>query len=103
MIYTHTVSVLGENEGMFQRAMGARVRIVRVVLTASDATVRERLTGRELGSELEHELESSARKARILDEQTPLDTVRVATDGRSVVDIAREVVGATSWLPRISG
>ncbi|MCX4539258.1 AAA family ATPase [Streptomyces sp. NBC_01565] len=103
LIYTHTVSVLAENEGMFQRAMGANVRIVRVALTASDATARERLTGRELGSELEHELESSARKARILDERTPLDTVRVATDGRSVVDIAREVVGATGWLPSSSG
>lgn len=28
----------------------------------------------------------------------PPDAVRVATDGRSVVDIAREVVGATGWL-----
>ncbi|MGW7135070.1 AAA family ATPase [Streptomyces xanthophaeus] len=103
LIYTHTVSVLAENEGMFQRAMGADVRIVRVVLTASDATARERLTGRELGSELEHELESSTRKARVLEEQTPLDTVRVATDGRSVVDIAGEVVGATGWLPSACG
>ncbi|MFF3501550.1 AAA family ATPase [Streptomyces sp. NPDC003247] len=103
LIYTHTVSVLAENEGMFRRAMGADVRIVRVVLTASDATARERLTGRERGSELEHEVQSSARKARILDEQMPLDAVRVATDRRSVVDIAREVVGATSWLPSVSG
>ncbi|MER5482076.1 AAA family ATPase [Streptomyces sp. NPDC002812] len=103
LIYTHTVSVLAENEGMFQRAMGADVRIVRVVLTASDATVRERLTARELGSELEHELASSARKARVLDERTPPDTVRVATDGRAVVDIAREVVDAADWLPRASG
>ncbi|MFE4632138.1 hypothetical protein ACFRJ1_01995 [Streptomyces sp. NPDC056773] len=55
---------------------------------------RERLTGRERGSELE----SSARKARILEERMPPDAVRVATDGRSVVDIAREVVGATGWL-----
>lgn len=103
LIYTQTVSVLAENAAMFQRAMGVNVRIVRVVLSASDATARERLTGRELGSELEHELQSSARKARILDEQTPLDTVRVATDGRPVVDIAREVLGATSWLPSTSG
>ncbi|MCP3754484.1 AAA family ATPase [Streptomyces sp. TBY4] len=98
LIYTHTVSVLAEREGMFRRAMGTDVRIVRVVLTASDATVRERLTGRERGSELESELESSARKARILEERMPPDAVRVATDGRSVVDIAREVVGATGWL-----
>ncbi|MFJ3929015.1 hypothetical protein [Streptomyces sp. NPDC090029] len=102
LIYTHTVSVLAENEGMFLRAMGANVRIVRVVLTASDATACERLTGRELGSELEQELEVSARKARVLDEQMPPDTVRVATDGRSVVDIAREVVSVSGWLASAS-
>ncbi|MGW1773391.1 AAA family ATPase [Streptomyces sp. NPDC002104] len=103
LIYTHTVSVLAEQEGMFQRAMGPRVGIVRVVLTATDATARERLTGRERGSELEHELRSSARKARILEERMPPDAVRVATDGRSVVDIASEVLGATDWLPSDSG
>jgi hypothetical protein len=40
-----------------ERAMGADVRVVRVLLTASDATAGERLAGRELGSELEQELE----------------------------------------------
>ncbi|QKW09932.1 hypothetical protein HUT18_29495 [Streptomyces sp. NA04227] len=100
LIYTHTVSVLAEAEDMFRRVMGADVEVVRVLLTASDATVGERLAGRELGSELEHELRSSARKARLLDQQTPVDAVRVATDGRSVVDIAREVTGATGWLDR---
>ncbi len=41
MIYTNTVSVLPEAEGMFRRAMGAGVRLVRVLLTASDATAWE--------------------------------------------------------------
>ncbi|MFE6225539.1 AAA family ATPase [Streptomyces sp. NPDC057854] len=98
LVYTQTVSVLPESEATFRRAMGADVRIVRVVLTASDATARERLTARERGSELEQEWESSARKARILDDQAPPDTVWVATDGRTVDDIAREVVTATGWL-----
>lgn len=97
LVYTNTVSVLAGSAGMFERAMGADVRIVRVLLTASDVTATERLTGRELGSELEHELRSSARKARLLDEEAPPDTVRVATDGRSVVDIAREIVSVTGW------
>ncbi|GAA2251280.1 hypothetical protein GCM10010415_08610 [Streptomyces atrovirens] len=97
LVYTNTVSVLPEATGMFERAMGAGVRIVRVLLTASDATARERLTGRELGSELERELEGSLRKARLLDRRAPAGTVRVATDGRSVVDIARDVVAATGW------
>jgi AAA domain-containing protein len=100
LIYTNTVSVLPEVTGMFERAMGAGVRIVRVLLTASDATAGERLSGRELGSELERELNGSARKARLLDERAPADTVRVATDGRPVVDIACEVVAATGWIRR---
>ncbi|MGW4022556.1 AAA family ATPase [Streptomyces sp. NPDC005009] len=97
LVYTNTVSVLPEATGMFERAMGAGVRIVRVLLTASDATARERLTGRELGSELERELEGSLRRARLLDRRAPAGTVRVVTDGRSVVDIARDVVAATGW------
>ncbi|WP_433153760.1 AAA family ATPase [Actinomadura nitritigenes] len=97
LVYTNTASVLPEATGMFERAMGAGVRIVRVLLTASDETARERLVGRELGSELERELEGSVRKARVLDRRAPAGTVRVATDGRLVADIAREVVAATGW------
>ncbi|GJF27208.1 hypothetical protein SHO565_77720 [Streptomyces sp. HO565] len=98
LIYTNTVSVLPEATGMFERAMGAGVGIIRVLLTASDATARERLVGRERGSELEQELEGSVRKARLLDQRAPAGTARVATDGRLVVDIAREVVAATGWV-----
>jgi hypothetical protein len=97
LIYTNTVSVLPEATGMFERAMGPGVRIVRVLLTASDATARERLVGRELGSELERELEGSVRKARILDQGVSAQAVRVVTDGRPVVDIARQEVTATGW------
>ncbi|MFC9457509.1 AAA family ATPase [Streptomyces sp. NPDC056983] len=100
LIYTNTVSVLPEAAAMFERAIGPGVRTVRVLLTASDATAGERLTARELGSELETELRGSVRKARLLDELAPADTVRVATDGRTVADIAREVVAATGWAER---
>jgi hypothetical protein len=98
LIYMNTLSVVPEATGMFERAMGGRVRIVRVLLTASDATTRARLERRELGSELETEWESSTRKARLLDQRTPADAVRVATDGRAVAEIAREVVAATGWI-----
>ncbi|WP_030581606.1 hypothetical protein, partial [Streptomyces anulatus] len=97
LIYTNTMSVLPETTGMFERAMGAGVGIVRVLLTASDSTAGERLAGRELGSELEHELQASLRKARLLDQRAHAETVRVVTDGRLVGDIAREVVAATGW------
>ncbi|MEV7347137.1 hypothetical protein [Streptomyces sp. NPDC093544] len=98
LVYTNTVSVLAESASLFRQAMGSEVRIIRVLLTATDDTTARRLKGREIGSELERELANSAHKARLLDERVPADTVRVATDDRTVVDIAREVVAATGWL-----
>ncbi|MFC7259915.1 hypothetical protein [Streptomyces lutosisoli] len=98
LIYTNTVSVLDQSTGLFERALGGDVRLVRVLLTATDKITAERLKGREIGSELEREMENSARKARLLDERAPADTVRVATDDRAVTDIAREVVAATGWM-----
>jgi hypothetical protein len=99
LIYTNTLSVLPETAGMFERAMGAGVRIVRVLLTASDRTAGDRLTGRELGSELAREVAASAHKARLLDERVPADTIRVPTDARPVPAIAADVLAATGWLP----
>ncbi|WP_327352170.1 hypothetical protein [Streptomyces sp. NBC_01304] len=97
LIYTNTASVLAEASGLFTRALGDDARIVRVLLTATDATVRARLTGREQGSELERQLRRSAFMARALDEGLPPGTVRVATDGRAVVEIARDAVVAAGW------
>jgi adenylylsulfate kinase-like enzyme len=82
LVYVNTVSVLEESTGMFRRAMGDGVRIVRVLLTATDETAERRLTGRELGYE-----------------RAPAGTLRVVTDGRSVIDIAAEVTAATGWVP----
>ncbi|GAA0277988.1 hypothetical protein GCM10009527_087940 [Actinomadura nitritigenes] len=91
------MSVVPEAAGMFERAMGAGVRIARALLTASGETARKRRVGRELGSELEQELEGNVRKARVLDQRAPAEAVRVATDGRLVVDTAREAAAATGW------
>lgn len=99
LIYTNSTSVLPSATAMFTRALGERVRIIRVLLTACDATASERLTRRELGSELNESLGASTLRARTLDEETSADALRVATDGRSVIDIANEVVAATGWLP----
>ncbi|RSO03192.1 hypothetical protein DMH26_12485 [Streptomyces sp. WAC 05379] len=97
LVYTNTSSVLDMAAPMFRRAMGDDVRLVRVLLTATDDTAAQRLTGRELGSELEHEIRGSRSKARLLDEHAPADVRRVPTDGRTVIDIAAEVVAATGW------
>nr|WP_206322675.1 AAA family ATPase [Streptomyces sp. HNM0575] len=99
LIYTNTLSVMPETGPVFQRAMGAGVRIVRVLLTASAGTARARLMERERGSELADGLRSSLRKGPLLDERAPAGTVRVVTDGRSVVDVAHDVVAAVGWAP----
>ncbi|MFE3849863.1 hypothetical protein ACFXPN_01820 [Streptomyces griseorubiginosus] len=101
LVYVNTVSVLDEATGMFRRAMGDPVRIARVLLTATDETAEARLRGRELGSELESEVRGGVRKARMLDERAPVGTLRVVTDGRTVTDIADEVVAATGWVPAV--
>ncbi|MDQ0796314.1 zeta toxin family protein [Streptomyces sp. B1I3] len=100
LIYTNTVSVLSDAAPMFERALGPGVRIVRVLLTATDATALERLSAREIGTSLDREVAGSARKARLLDAQAPPDTRRVVTDGRTVAEIAAEVLALTGWQGR---
>lgn len=96
LVYTNTVSVL--EEPMIRRAMGeGDVRSTCVLLTAGEPTVRERLARREIGSQLAPHIERSLAMARLLAEQAPPHTVRIATDGRSVVEIAVEVLAAAAW------
>jgi hypothetical protein len=97
LVYTNTVSVLPESAALFTGALGPDVRLVRVLLTASDDTAARRLTGRELGSGLAAELARSLHTSRLLAARSADGTVRIATDGRTVADIARDVVAATGW------
>jgi hypothetical protein len=95
MVYTNTVSVRFVDE--LTAAMGDDPRVVAVLLTASDATARVRLARREIGSALERHVERSDVAARELDEFSPGWVHRVATDGRTVADIAAEVIGLAGW------
>ncbi len=96
LVYTNTVSIL--EASMISRAMGGgEVRATCVLLTAEEETVRERLAQREIGSQLTAHIERSLRAARELDEKAPAGTVRIATDGRSVEDIAVDVIQAAAW------
>ncbi|MBO1331108.1 hypothetical protein [Streptomyces sp. VRA16 Mangrove soil] len=98
LVYTNTASVLASEAGLFTAALApGPVRIVRVLLTASDATVRTRLRAREQGSELEQQLRRSATMAGRLEAGVPAGTVRIATDARTVPQVARTVLDATGW------
>jgi hypothetical protein len=95
LIYTNTVSILEPD--LIARAMGGTPRIIPVLLTAEDATARHRLAAREIGSQLDAHLHRSAVMAAQLDIAAPAAAVRIATDGRPVGEIAREVIRATGW------
>ncbi|WP_156910868.1 hypothetical protein [Nocardiopsis dassonvillei] len=96
LVYTNTVSVLEED--MLRRAMGGGdIGVTRILLTAGEATVRARLAVRETGSQLLPHVERSLRAAVRLDAEAPAGTVRVATDGRTVEEVAARVVAATGW------
>ncbi|MEU2441064.1 hypothetical protein ABZ595_33475 [Streptomyces rubradiris] len=98
LIYTNTVSILEPD--LIRQAVSPTVppRIVNVLLTATDATARQRLGGRERGSELDVHLRRSAAAAQRLEAEAPPGTVRVPTDQRTVRAIAEDVVAATGWL-----
>ncbi|MDQ1725182.1 MAG: hypothetical protein QOG52_2210 [Frankiaceae bacterium] len=96
LVYTNTVSVLDSRWVI--DALGPSTRLIRVLLTATDPTVAERLGQRERGSELEIHLERSARAAARLDAEAEDDVVRIPTDGRTVRDIAADVAFSTGWL-----
>lgn len=95
LIYANTVSVLEPD--LIARAMGGAPRIIGVLLTADDATAGHRLGGREIGSQLDAHVSRSTRMARRLEAAAPPSVVRVPTDGRTVADIARDVIAATGW------
>lgn len=97
VIYTNTVSVL--ELPALTAALGGEVDAVGVLLTAGDATAAARLAGREIGSGLAEAIGRSAAAAPRLEAGASDAVHRVATDGRTVAEIAAEVVGLSGWRP----
>lgn len=96
LIFTNTVSVL--QMPALTAALGENVRAFGVLLTASDESAAERLAQREIGTALEEHIERSNRAAVRLDDESTVD--RIATDDRSVTEVASDVLAAAGWLPR---
>ena len=95
LIYTNTVSILESD--VIVRAMGGHPRITSVLLTSTDETASARLSAREIGSQLDAHVHRSSAMAQRLDQAAPRSVVRVPTDGRDVISIARDVVAAACW------
>ena len=93
-VYVQTASVVDAH--LVTQALGD-VHMVGVLLTASEITRFERLSTREIGSDLDRHLVSTRRMAAHLHEATPAWVDRVPTDGRTVTAIAEDVIGRSGW------
>jgi hypothetical protein len=95
MVYTNTDSVRFVDE--LTAAMGDGPLVTAVLLTADDATARQRLARREIGTALDRHIERSDLMARELDRTSPGWVHRVPTDGRPVAGIAAQIIALTNW------
>ena len=98
LVYTNTVSVT--NYPSLTDAMGDQPRVTAILLVASDASVAGRLGGREIGSALDLHLERSRLRDRELDSTVGPEVHRVVTDGRTVTEIAAQIITLTGWTDR---
>ena len=89
LVMARVVETEGELEGFRDAVPGADIVVVR--LTASPPVLAERVRLRERGHGLEWHLQRATELARIL-EQAAIEDYRIQTDGRTVSDIAREIV-----------
>ncbi|UYG17506.1 AAA family ATPase [Brachybacterium huguangmaarense] len=94
LIFTNTVSVL--EIPTLAVTLGTDLRPFGVLLTASDETAAQRLGQREIGSALDEHIERSRQAVARLDAESTAH--RVHTDGRSVSDIAREILSVAGWI-----
>lgn len=75
---------------------GAAVTFVR--LSAEQSTRGQRLRDREVGSGFDQEMEASDRAARYIQDHDRPGFPSVATDERSVREVAAQVLEVTHWL-----
>lgn len=99
LVYVNTVSVLetGALAAVVGTGTDTEVEVVAVLLSADPSSVHERLRGRERGSELAVHLERSDARRAELEERAPAWVTRVDTTGRTIGEVAAEVLAITGW------
>jgi hypothetical protein len=99
LIYANTLSVI--HSEAFAEAIEGSVRVTGVLLTATNAVVRERLSLREVGSALETHLNRSRQRAAELEKHCPVWVHRLTTDHESVREVAERVLADSLDLIRV--
>lgn len=74
------------------------MQVTGVLLTATDQTIRQRLSLREVGSALEIHLQRSRVRAADLEKRCPAWVHRIITDRKSVTDVATEILELIDWI-----
>ncbi|WP_135456198.1 hypothetical protein [Mycobacterium sp. DL99] len=97
LIYTNTACVLPDVVEHLTTAMGDKPTVLTILLTCTDTTARKRLSQREIGSTLDQHLASSSHMNDRLRAGAAATTHQIPTDGRSVSDIAAEIISLTGW------
>lgn len=103
LILADVVETRAEVAGYGDAVPGAEIVVVR--LRAALPTLHRRLEGREAGASLEWHQERAAELATLM-ERNQVEDLPVDTDGRSILEVAQEVLSRTGWasaldLPRV--
>lgn len=96
LIYTNVMSVVETDK--LAGSMGDNPRITAVLLDVSDEVLRERLQKRESEFSLERHLQRNSERRGWLDRESPAWVHRVATDGKTLDQLAADVIQLTGWL-----
>jgi len=96
LIYTNTVSVLERD--LVAGAMGGIVTTTAVLLIVDDEIANQRLSGREIASQYEAHVARGAAAAKRLEAAAPSWVRRVQTDGKHIIDVAKDIIASTGWL-----
>lgn len=98
LIYSNFAAI--RNIERLKALMGVSPRVTGVLLLADDAAAVERLHSREHGQDLQWHIDNLAATPaaeRDMDAITPPSATRVQTTGRTVADIAAEIIAVTGW------
>ncbi|GIJ86553.1 hypothetical protein Asppvi_005442 [Aspergillus pseudoviridinutans] len=92
-----TLRAVIKNSLQFPRDTEPAIDLRGFILTATDNTASERLRKREIGSLLDHHLASSLRMASVLEKEVGGWACRISTDGRTVKDVAVQILEQANW------
>lgn len=97
LVYTNTASVRADVMKTLLNALGDSSCVHGVLLTCTSTTAAKRLAKREIGGALHLHVERSEQAALELEQAAPAWVRRIATDGRTVTDVAGEIAEDLRW------